>query len=192
MKENVCQLRLAVDPGPAVLPFRLEVIKVDGSSRMDLGSNIHDSGGGVGLEQVHQQPGEVEVGQVVHRKLHLQPILGDLPPARDHGGVVQENVQITEFMVYVSSQSLDRRRVGEVSDKEVYVFVAGLLRDYLPGLPTSPLISADHEDSGPEPGKANGGGKPDARVGPRYQYSLVFHILVLCPLDRLLPGEDTR
>ena len=70
--------------------------------------------------------------------------------------------------------------------------VAGLLLDYLLGLPTSALVSADHEDSGPEPGQPNGSRQSNACVGPRYQYSLVFHVPRSVPWFDCCRGEDTR
>ena len=110
-EQDVGQLSFSVDPSPAILAFRLKIIELDGGAGVDLRRNVHDSGGGIRLEYVHQQAGEMEIGQVIDGKLHLQPILRELSPARDHCRVVEEDMQLSKVMLNVSGQFPYSRRV---------------------------------------------------------------------------------
>lgn len=93
-EQQVGQLALTVAESFVVVPFAVQVVKVDVAVFVEFGGNDDNAAGRRSLEEVQQQVSEEEVAQVIHSKLHLKTIFCLRVGTLIDPGVVDQHINL--------------------------------------------------------------------------------------------------
>src|SRR6266568_3769650 len=147
-------------------PLALQVLEVDTTKRLGAGGDGDDPGGGTGAEQVEQQVGEQEWGQVVDSEGPFQPVLGRPAPVQDQPGVVDEDVESVGAVADLFGKPADLGLGGQVGQEHMETLVAGGGGDLAPGALTPLRIPGHQQRGGGHAGQFLGGDPTNPGGGP--------------------------
>ncbi len=108
--ENICRLRLAVDAQRGIAAFILEIIEIEPTHAVTVGSDTDDAGRGAAPQERQEQPGEKEVGQVVHGKGGLESVHRRRAGGDEGRRIVHQDIDATGDCRDLVRQSAYRRQ----------------------------------------------------------------------------------
>jgi hypothetical protein len=159
-EHHVRQLGLRVELGAAVVLLAVQVLEVDAAALVQAGAD-GDHAAVLALRQlVQQQPGQREVGEVVHAELQLVALHGRAPRRHHHARVVHQHVHLG----HAGREGADRVEVGEIQLPHLDPGVRVVGEHVVPcGRPLG-RITGGHDHLGVEAGECPGGLETESAV----------------------------
>ena len=162
-KEDVAELRGAVDAHRGVGLLGLEIFEIQTAGLVGIGGRSHDAASD---QAVAQQAGEQERREVVQRKGTLEALGGLLPRGEQSAGVVGQDIDVLVAVANLLREPADIGHQHQIGD----VLMDGRSSDRRPGLlrdGSDALALATHNRHLCSlPSKVDRGGAADPRVAP--------------------------